>query len=112
MRETLAGEQQHNGLTSWAAIAPTHTGAQSRPCACRPLGAGVYGLHPLCRYALAQGAAHKAAFADWCKRSAGNAGSDTADLAMLTTAPRRPDAELPATGIGIERERLVPRCSS
>ena len=95
----------HNGFNLVAGSGAEALWGSNRAGTTRELGAGIYGLsNAALDTPWPKVARTKAALGSWCAR----ADPDFAPLfAMLGDTRRAPDDELPATGIPLERERLL-----
>ena len=103
-----AAEGRHNGFNLLGGDAGDAHWASNRNAGAHALAAGIHGLsNHLLDTPWPKVVRTKAAVAAWC--AAG--GSDELDLeplfAILRDRTAAPDAELPATGIPLERERLL-----
>jgi len=108
MREVVLSGERHNGFNLLGGEpGAAHWGSNRGPAA-RALDPGIYGLsNELLDTPWPKVLRIKAAFAQWCREERSDAAA-TADLfSMLYDRTEAPDAELPSTGIGLERERLV-----
>jgi uncharacterized protein with NRDE domain len=108
MREIVLAGEHHNGFNLLGGESGVAHWGSNRGPAARALDAGIYGLsNRLLDTPWPKVVRIKAAFAEWCKQ-AGSEDARTAQMfEMLYDRTEAPDAELPATGIGIERERLL-----
>ena len=110
LRALVTDGDRHNGFNLLAGDAESAYWGSNRGPRCQPLVAGVYGLsNQQLDTPWPKVQRTKQAFARWCAKG------DDADAAqggdvifdMLADSARAPDAELPATGVGMERERLL-----
>ena len=97
----------HNGFNLIAGDSQELLWGSNRAAATRSLGPGVYGVsNDLLDSPWPKVERTKAAFRSWCEQDDGS--DDLASiLALLYDTERAPDAELPATGVTLERERLL-----
>ena len=110
LRALVTDGDRYNGFNLLAGDAESAHWGSNRGSRCQPLVPAVYGLSNQqldTPWPKVQRTKH--AFARWCAKG------DDADAAqgveilfdMLADSARAPDAELPLTGVGMERERLL-----
>jgi uncharacterized protein with NRDE domain len=103
--DVLAGATRHNGFNLLAGSGAEAHWASNRAAPPRTLASGVYGLsNAALDTPWPKVARTRASFSRWCA----SADIDLEPLfALLDDRTTAPDHELPATGIGIEKERLL-----
>jgi uncharacterized protein with NRDE domain len=100
----------HNGFNLVAGDSNELLWGSNRAEAPRNLGPGLYGVsNHLLDTPWPKVERTKAAFRHWCRIENDSGGADdlTPLLALLHDTARAPDAELPTTGVTLERERLL-----
>lgn len=98
----------HNGFNLVAGDSNELLWGSNRAATPRKLGPGVYGVsNHLLDTPWPKVERTKAAFRRWCQQEKGSADDLAPVLALLHDTERAPDAELPATGVTLERERLL-----
>jgi uncharacterized protein with NRDE domain len=109
LRTILADGNRYNGYNLLAGDAESAYWGSNRGPHYRPLVPGVYGLSNLQLDTPWPKVRHtKEAFARWCAEGESDDRQGVETLfGMLADSTRAPDAELPVTGVGVERERLL-----
>jgi uncharacterized protein with NRDE domain len=108
LREIVLAGAHHNGFNLLGGEPGVAHWGSNRGPALRALEPGVYGLsNRLLDTPWPKVVRIKAAFADWCALAGSEEAKTAALFAMLYDRTEAPDHELPSTGLGIERERLV-----
>ena len=105
----VAAGGRHNGFNLLGGDAGDAHWASNRNAGARALGEGIHGLsNDLLDTPWPKVVRTKAAVAAWCGADRGGGGRDLEPLfEMLRDRTAAADAELPATGIPLERERLL-----
>lgn len=108
LAEIVKSGARHNGFNLLGGEDGKAQWGSNRGPSARSLAPGIYGLsNRLLDTPWPKVLRIKAAFAAWCRKT-GNEDARAAELlTMLYDRTEAPDDELPATGLGIERERLV-----
>ena len=109
LQAIVAGGNRHNGFNLLAGNAGTAYWGSNRGPVCRALAPGVYGLsNQQLDTPWPKVLRTKETFARWCVQNEHHDAQGLEPLfGMLADTSGAPDADLPDTGVGLERERLL-----